>query len=154
MIRQLGLAAWVALLILATGERACAQAFPANPQVYSPYSRPHLSPYLSLLNPGTAATSYYNGVLKEIEYRNQLLRPLFAGQELLAAYDTSRIAAQQMYPDGTAQSAEEWINARLKETQLSPTGHTTGYLMAYPFYNLPNQRSFMPYNPNQVRPMR
>ncbi|MBI2806378.1 MAG: hypothetical protein HYX68_15470 [Planctomycetes bacterium] len=122
--------------------------------VYSPYSRPHLSPYLSLLNPGTAASTYYNGVLKEIEYRNQLMRPIFLGQDMLSGFDPSRAGASQMYPAGGPQSAEEWINLRLRESQMSPTGHITGYLMAYPFYNIPNQRSFMPYNPNLSRPIR
>ncbi len=134
------------------GSSVCAQPTYGGNLPVSPYSRPQLSPYLNLMNSGTAANTYYNGVLKEIDYRNQLMRPILLSPDLLSGYDGGRIG--QLYAADAPQSAEEWINQRLRETQLSPSGHLTGYLMSYPYYTLPNQRSFMPYNPNRTRPMR
>jgi hypothetical protein len=125
-----------------------------NPIVASPFSRPTLSPYLNLTTSGTAASTYYMGVLGEIELRNRLLRPpFFIGQDYLSGFDPYRSPGYQSVAG--YQSAEDWVNQRIRETQLTPTGHPTGFMIQSPFYKLPNQRSFIPYNPNvgqQVRP--
>jgi hypothetical protein len=136
----------IALVItLASASLASAQPI-YNPIAASPFSRPALSPYLNL-TPGTAASNYYMGTLREIDIRNQVLRPIILGNpDVLSGYDPYRTPAFQSVVG--YQATEDWVNQRIRETQLSPTGHPTGFLMANPFYRLPNQRSFMPYNPN------
>jgi hypothetical protein len=146
------LAASVCILLASS---AFASAQPVyNPIIASPFARPTLSPYLNLSTSGTAASTYYMGVLGEIERRNYLLRPpILLGQDFLAGFDPYRSPGYQSVAG--YQSAEDWVNQRIRETQLTPTGHPTGFLIQSPFYRLPNQRSFIPYNPNvgqQVRP--
>jgi len=140
-------------IVLASASFASAQSI-YNPIVASPFARPGLSPYLNLSTSGTAASTYYMGVIGEIQIRNQLLRPpILLGQDFLAGFDSYRSPGYQSI--ATYQSAEDWVNQRIRETQLSPTGHPTGFMIQSPFYRLPNQRSFIPYNPNvgqQVRP--
>jgi len=141
-------------IVLASASLASAQSI-YNPIVASPFARPGLSPYLNLSTSGTAASTYYMGVIGEIQFRNQLLRPpIFLGQDFLAGVDPYRSPGYQSV--ATYQSAEEWVTQRIRETQLSPTGHPTGFMIQSPFFRLPNQRSFIPYNPNvgqqQVRP--
>ena len=115
-----------------------------NPIASNPYSRPWLSPYLNLSNSGTAANTFYRGVLEERALRNEQLRPFF-GPEFAPASDISRSPGYQSV--GSYQNAEDWVNQRIRETQLSPSGHPTGFLVPTPYYRTPNQRSFVPHNP-------
>jgi hypothetical protein len=129
---------------LASASFASAQPI-YNPIAASPFSRPALSPYLQL-TPGTAASTYYQGTLREIDIRNQILRPIILGSpDLLSGYDPTRSQAYQAVSG--YQNAEDWVNQRIRETQLSPTGHPAGFLVPNPYYRMPNQRSFIPYNP-------
>lgn len=114
-----------------------------NPIAASPYSRPYLSPYLNLDTSGTAASTFYRGVLGETALRNQQLR-LFGILDSAPSYDLLRIPDYQSVT--SYQTAEDWVNQRIRETQLSSSGHPAGFLIATPFYRMPNQRSFIPYN--------
>lgn len=119
--------------------------------IYSPYSRPHLSPYLNLLNSGTAANTYYGGVLRENEIRNQMLRPIVVLPDA-GGYDPFRSTGSRSIPEYDP-TIEAYINQRIRESEVTPTGHAVGFLIYNPYYNMPNQRSFIPYNPNQgMRP--
>jgi hypothetical protein len=117
--------------------------FSPNPNAGSPYGRPALSPYLNIV-PGPVS-GYYFGTLREYDIRAQLIRPIvLVSPDAFSGYDPSRSPYQAV---SGYQNAEEWVNQRIRETQLSPTGHPSGFLIANPYYRLPNQRSFAPYNP-------
>jgi hypothetical protein len=136
----------VALIIATTAQAASAQSiYNPNPQIYSPYARPALSPYLNIV--GGAGTNYYMQTLREYDFRNQLFRPVFFGQDSMSGSDPTRSPSYQAVAG--YQSAEDWVNQRIRETQLSPSGHPAGFLMATPYYRLPNQRSFIPYGQGQ-----
>jgi hypothetical protein len=130
-------------IVLASAPLASAQSV-YNPIQASPYSRPSLSPYLNLNTSGTAASTFYRGVLDVMADRNLQLRP-FGASDLLSGYDPYRSPAYQAVTG--YQNAEDWVNQRIRETQLSPSGHPTGFLIPNPYYRMPNQRSFIPYNP-------
>jgi hypothetical protein len=115
-----------------------------NPIAASPYSRSSLTPYLNLNTSGTAANTFYRGVLEETALRNQSLR-LSGILDYAPTYDLSRSPGYQSVTG--YQNAEDWVNQRVRETQLSPSGHPAGFLLATPYYRLPNQRTFIPYNP-------
>lgn len=130
------------VLALGLSQSASAQ-FNPNSNVGSPYGRPALSPYLSIV--GGPASNYYFGTLREYDIRAQLIRPIvLVGPDAFSGYDPSRSPYQAV---SGYQNAEEWVNQRIRETQLSPTGHPSGFLIANPYYRMPNQRSFIPYNP-------
>ena len=152
--RALAASACIVLAQGSFGAIASAQQI-YNPIVASPFSRPVVTPYLNLSTSGTAASTYYMGVLGEIQVRNAFLRPpLFASQDFLAGLDPYYHSPGYQSVAGY-QSAEDWVNQRIRETQLTPTGHPTGFMIQSPFYRLPNQKSFIPYNPNvgqQIRP--
>ena len=115
-----------------------------NPITASPFARPALSPYLNLV-PGTAPNLYYMGVGREFDIRNQLLRPIVIAPDLGLGYDPTRTPS---YSSVTGyQNAEDWVNQRIRETQLSPTGHPAGFLMPNPYYRVPNRGSFIPHQP-------
>jgi hypothetical protein len=97
----------------------------------APYTRPALSPYLNLLRGGDPAANYYLGVLTEQDRRYQLSNP--------------PIAAQIPYLDTYV---DDRVDADLRDRQLLPTGHTAGFMIYNNYYRIPNQRSFIPYNPN------
>src|SRR5437868_2484502 len=130
------------LVLLALAPIASAQPV-YNPITASPFARPALSPYLNLV-PGTAPNLYYMGVGREFDIRNQLLRPIVVAPELGLGNDPYRSPS---YSAVTGyQNAEDWVNQRIRETQLSPTGHPAGFLMPSPYYRLPNRGSFIPYH--------
>jgi|ERR1043165_3560102 hypothetical protein len=107
----------------------------------TPYSRPAITPYLGIV--GGPATNYYFGTLREFDIRAQLIRPIVVvGPDALSGYDPARFGSQSVMG---YQSAEDWVNQMIRERQLSPTGHPAGFLLAYPYYRIPNQRSFVPY---------
>ena len=130
-----------ALLILAFESAASAQISPI-PQPFSPYARPALSPYLNIV--GGAGTNYYMLKGREDDLRNPYFRPLLVAPDVLPGYDPTQLPAYQAVAG--YQSSEDWVNQRIRETQLSPTGHPAGFLMPTPYYRLPNQRSFIPYS--------
>src|ERR1043166_475305 len=103
--------------VLSTASMASGQPI-YNPIQASPFARPALSPYLNLV-PGTAASTYYMGVGREFDIRNQLLRPIVIAPDLSLGYDSFR----SPYSAVTGyQNAEDWVNQRIRETQLSPSG--------------------------------
>ena len=140
-----------ALITLGFTQAASAQVNPV-PQPFSPYARPALSPYLNIV--GGAGTNYYMLRGREEDLRNPYFRqPIVVGQDPFGSFDPMRSPGYQAVAG--YQSAEDWVNQRIRETQLSPSGHPTGFLLANPYYRLPNQRSFIPYQPSsgpQMRP--
>jgi len=137
------------VLALATVQTAVAQPFVNNnPNLGNPYTRPAVSSYLNLV-PGPA-TNYYLGKIQSDEIRFGMFRPIVvAGPDLLSGYDSLRSPYQSVTG---YQTAEEFANLRIRETQLSPTGHPAGFLLATPFYRLPNQRTLIPYNQGAGQP--
>src|ERR1019366_6396594 len=108
------------VLALASGQTVLAQPLAnQNPNVGNPYSRPALSPYLNLV--GGPVSNYFFGTQREFDIRAQLLRPIvMIAPGFLSGYDASRSPYQSVTG---YQTAEEWVNQRIRETQLSPTGH-------------------------------
>jgi hypothetical protein len=132
MIRTLLL---VGLALAAIVPCASAQTvFNPNPPIGAPYSRPALSPYLNLLRGGDPAANYYLGVMTEFDRRYQ--------QSRLAPVDAPRLTPM----------VDDRADLEVGDRQLPPTGHPTGFMIYNSFYRLPNQRSFVPYNPNQQGP--
>jgi len=126
-------------IAIAVGSLPSASAqsvFNSNPPIGAPYSRPALSPYLNLLRGGDAAANYYLGVLTEYDRRYQLTVP--------------------NVPTTTAPYLEPYVDDRadveFRERQLPPTGHQAGFMIYNSYYRLPNQRSFIPYNPGSNSP--
>ena len=138
-------------IALASAPLASAQQV-YNPIVASPYSRPTLSPYLNLTGSGTAATTYYGagGVLGQTWLNNQALRPLPFLADFLSGYDPYRTPAYAAV-SGYQQNTEDYALQYIRETQMSPSGHPTGFLMANPYYRMPNQHSFIPYTPTTAQ---
>jgi hypothetical protein len=130
---------WTAgAIVIALGSLQSASAqsvFNPNPPVGAPYSRPALSPYLNLLRGGDAAANYYLGVLTEYDRRYQLTVP--------------------SVPPSTAY-LEPYVDDRadmdVRERQLPATGHQAGFMIYNSYYRIPNQRSFIPYNPGANNP--
>jgi hypothetical protein len=111
---------------------------PTAPVMPAPYNSTRVvSPFFQMLRGGDAAANYYGGVLPEQQRRfsedflNYSSRPTFSVGRL-----------ENMVDDR--------LNLDVLEKQLPPTGHPTGFMIYNAYYNLPNQRSFIPYNP---RPM-
>src|SRR5262245_61056897 len=124
-----------ALFVLAFAQVASAQTiFNPNPPITAPYSRPALSPYLNLLRGGDPAANYYLGVLTEYDRR----------------YRESRIGLptdpQQPYLGDPM--LDDRADVEVRERQLPPTGHSSGFMIYNAYFRMPNQRSFIPYNPN------
>jgi hypothetical protein len=137
------------VVALASSQVVKAQPFVnTNPNAGSPYTRPTVTPYLNLV-PGPA-TNYYLGKLQTDDIRYQMARPplVLVGPDFLG-YDASRSPYQSVTG---YQTAEDWVNQRIRETQLSPTGHPAGFLLATPYYRMPNQRTFVPYNQGTSQP--
>ena len=119
---------------------ALAQTAAAQPSVYSPvptYSspRPALSPYLNLLRGGDPASNYFMGVLPNQDLRALQARPPYM------------VEASRLDP-----SIDVPLDPDLRDKQLPPTGHPSGFLIYNAYFNLPNQRSYLPYNPGNTRP--
>lgn len=137
---------WIVTAIILVTAAPMASAQPSvynpNPVSFSPFGRPALSPYLNIV--GGAGSNYYMQTLREYDFRNQLFRPVFVGQDFMVGSDPTLTPSYQAVTG--YQSGEDWVNQRIRETQLTPSGHPTGFLMATPYYRLPNQRSFIPYN--------
>lgn len=114
------------------GPASAQQAYsPLAPQQPVPYGQTTvLSPYLNLLNGGNPGVNYYNSVIPEQWRRYQMTRPLVLD---FPRYDLT---------------VDDRVNQDVLEKQLPPTGHPTGFLIYNAYYNnLPNQRSFIPYQP-------
>lgn len=130
-----------ALLLMA--QFASAQTiYNPNPVITAPYSRPALSPYLNLLRGGDPAANYYLGVLTEYDRR----------------YRESRIGIPTADP-GTL--VDPYVDDRadldVKDRTLPPTGHQAGFMVFNSYFRIPNQRTYIPYNPSAattVRPYR
>ena len=50
------------------------------------------------------------------------------------------------------QFVDDRADVDFRERQLPPTGHTAGFMIYNSYYRVPNQRSFIPYNPNVNNP--
>jgi hypothetical protein len=124
--------------LMSVAQTTMAQSvFRANPPVVAPYSRPALSPYLNLLRGGDPAANYYLGVLTEYDRRFQQSRiPVVAEMPRLDPFVDDR------------------ADMDLPDKRLPPTGHPSGFMIYNSYYNMPNQRSFIPYNPQGGRQMR
>ncbi len=104
--------------------------FNPSPPV-APYSRPALSPYLNLLRGGDPASNYYLGVLTEYDRRYQLSRPILSQD-----------------PSYLDPGLDDRSDLDIPERQLPTTGHPAGFMIYNGYYNMPNNRGFIPYNPN------
>jgi hypothetical protein len=113
------------------GSASAQTAFNPNPPVGAPYSRPALSPYLNLLRGGNPAANYYMGVLTEYDRR----------------YQQSRIGLPNDTPI-LEPTLDDRADLDVPDRRLPPTGHPAGFLLHQGYFNLPNQRSFVPYNPS------
>lgn len=109
-------------LTLGSGGQAIGQYVnPIYPRpVYSPYSRPALSPYLNLTRGGNPATNYYLGVLPELDRR---------------ATDTAFRAAILDLDRRTALIGREVETIAGLET-LPSTGHAVQFMSFYPYYTI------------------
>jgi hypothetical protein len=120
------------ILVLTAANLASAQTlFNPNPTISAPYSRPALSPYLNLLRGGDPAANYYLGVMTEYDRR----------------YRESRIGLPVEQPQYLDPTLDDRADLDVKDRQLPPTGHTAGFMIYNSFYRVPNQRSYIPYNP-------
>jgi hypothetical protein len=125
------------LLVLAAAQVASAQTV-LNPVNVNPYSRTALSPYLNYSRGG------------DYDIRNPLSRPAMVIPDFLAYYDQARILGGR--PDLAApNSFEEWYRQRENETRFSPSGQPIGFMIYTPYYDLPNQNSFIPSAPTRGR---
>jgi hypothetical protein len=125
----------VGFIVLAIAQMASAQTiFNPNPQITAPYSRPALSPYLNLLRGGDPAANYYLGVLTEYDRR----------------YRESRIGmpTDTQPPYFFDPVVDDRADVEVRDRQLPPTGHSSGFMIYQAYFRMPNQRAFIPYNPN------
>jgi hypothetical protein len=121
--------------ILLVAQIAAAQTiYNPNPVITAPYSRPALSPYLNLLRGGDPAANYYLGVLTEYDRRYRESRIGIPVAEPLAVIDP--------YVDDRA-------DLDVKDRTLPPTGHQAGFMVFNSYFRVANQRTFIPYNPQQ-----
>ncbi len=106
--------------LIRTGGKAAAQYVnPYTPRpVYSPYSRPALSPYLDLTRGGNPAINYYLGTLPELDRR---------------AADTAYRAAILDLDRRTGTISREVSDLI---DILPGTGHPALFLSYYPYYSL------------------
>jgi hypothetical protein len=124
------------ILVLGSASVVSAQAqyntYNQNQPLAPPYSqRPALSPFLNLLRGGDPAANYYLGVLPEVSNRN------FQKTYQNFAVDSYR---NQLFLD-------DRLELDVPIRQLPPTGHTAGFMIYNNYYNVPNNRGFIPYNP-------
>ncbi len=128
-----------AVLALSWTQGASAQPSfnPTPPLSPAPYNSTRIaSPFLQMLRGGDAAANYYGGVLPEQQRR-------FDSSFLNSKFGTDVAPRVDFMVD-------DRVNLDVLEKQLPPTGHPVGFMIYNSYYNLPNQRSFIPYNP---RPM-
>jgi hypothetical protein len=107
---------------------------PIAPVAPTPYNSTRvMSPYLQMLRGGDPAANYYGGVLPEQQRRfNETNQYLYRPTLEFGALNNM---------------IDDRVNLDVLEQQLPPTGHATGFMIYNSYYNLPNQRSFIPYNP-------
>jgi hypothetical protein len=131
---------WTALATVILGPlcstRAQSTMFNPNPPMSAPYIRPALSPYLNLLRGGDPAANYYLGVLPEYDRRYQTARFSQALQDLSTQVNLIDRALED--PSDLGVSLQK----------LPPTGHSAGFMFNQGYYNIPNTRPYLPYNPN------
>jgi hypothetical protein len=135
-LRMLSTAVALTLALGALNPASAQSVFNPNPPIGAPYSRPALSPYLNLLRGGDPAANYYLGVLTEYDRRYQLTKPLVVTEPLrLDPYPT----------------VDDRSDVDTQFRQLPPTGHQAGFMIYNSYYRMPNQRSFIPYQPSGAR---
>lgn len=136
-MRRLSIAIAATVALTAVHDASAQYVFRPNPPVVAPYSRPALSPYLNLLRGGDPAANYYLGVLTEYDRRfNQAKIPVAAEIPRIDPYVDDR------------------VDVDVPDRRLPPTGHQSGFMIYNSYFNLPNQRSYIPYNPGTGRQLR
>jgi len=121
-------------IVLTVAQVASAQTvFNPNPVISAPYSRPALSPYLNLLRGGDPAANYYLGVMTEYDRRFREARIGLPTEPPIPYLDPV---------------LDDRADLDVRDRQLPPTGHTSGFMIYNAYYRLPNQRAYIPYNPN------
>ena len=129
--------AFAGLLMLAAAQVASAQSV-ISPAYINPYSRTSLSPYLNFSRGG------------DYDIRNPLAQPAVMMPDFLGYYAQARSLAGR--PDASApNSFEEWYKQRENETRFSPSGQPIGFMIYTPYYDLPNQNSYIPSAPTRGR---
>ena len=103
-----------------------------NPSNVNPYSRAAINPYLG------------GPVGDPFDFRNQFMQQFNALQNQVANIP---LAGQT----GPPQNVQQWINQRESETRFSASGQPIGYLIYTPYYEVPNQNSFIPTATNRGR---
>jgi hypothetical protein len=134
-MRYLLLSAIAGMVALGSASVARAQAqyntYNQNQPLMPPYmQQPALSPYLNMVR--TPASNYFLGVLPEQQNRN------FQNTYKNLVFDLYR---NQQF------SLDDRMELDVPIRQLPPTGHTAGFMIYNSYYNLPNQRGYIPYNP-------
>jgi hypothetical protein len=128
----------VTLTVLTCTQASAQSVFNPNPRIAAPYSRPALSPYLNLLRGGDPAANYYLGVLTEYDRR-------FRDAQMMMPIEMPR---QEL-------TVDDRTDLDVPDRRLPPTGHQAGFMIYNAYYRLPNQRSYLPYNPSTTtRPYR
>lgn len=121
-------------LIPAITQAALAQSvFNPVPPTYSA-PRTQMTPYLNLLR-GDPAADYYIGVNRDRDLSALQARPPITFEGFLRPNQT----------------VDDRSDLDVGDKRLPPTGHPAGFMIYNSYYRVPNQRSFIPYNP-QVRP--
>jgi hypothetical protein len=128
------------LAVLWAAQTASAQqpvsVFNPVPSYSSP--RPNATPYLNLLRGGDMSANYFSGVLRDRDLTDVQTR------QRVGASEYSRFDP----------SLDERLELEERDRQLPPTGHPAGFMIFNGYYQVPNQHSFMPYNPGLARPAR
>ncbi len=133
----------MALLAMLSAAQTVAAQQPPAASVFNPVPsynspRPFASPYLNLLRGGDMSANYFSGVLRDRDLTDVQVRQRVGAAEL------SRLDP----------ALDERLDQEVRDKQLPPTGHPAGFMIYNAYYQLPNQRSFIPYNPSQARPTR
>jgi hypothetical protein len=89
------------------------------------------------LRSGDPAANYYMGVLPEYDRRFLQMRTVLPAEP----------PRLDVYVDDRA-------DLDVLQRQLPPTGHPAGFLIYNSYFNVPNQRSYLPYNPGGTQRLR
>jgi hypothetical protein len=103
-----------------------------NPSNVNPFSRAAINPYLG------------GPVGDPFDFRHQLMQQFGALQNQMANIP---LAGQA----GPPLNVQQWINQRESETRFSASGQPIGYSIYTPYYEVPNQNSFIPTATNRGR---
>jgi hypothetical protein len=132
MTKRSMLSAAVLALCCVQGAGAQPTYNPTAPTLPAPYNSANvMSPYINMLRGGDPAANFYMGVRPEQQRR----------------YDSALLSRLPLDISRLESMIDDRVNLDVLEKQLPPTGHPVGFMIYNAYYNLPNQRSFIPYNP-------